>query len=204
MELLLDARENCERLLAMINNLLDLARLEKGSRQLEVCPESPATLLQAASDAVRHRAEDKGVEIALDMPPSLPPVAVDASRLGHALRNLLDNALTYTERGGRITLSASADSDSVTLSVADTGIGIPPEHVPHVFEKFFRVPGQSRGTGTGLGLAIVNEIVAAHGGTIACESQPGAGTVFRMRLPLAAERLDSGYVIGNLEAPRAR
>jgi signal transduction histidine kinase len=72
-----------------------------------------------------------------------------------------------------------------------------------VFEKFFRVPGQSRGTGTGLGLAIVNEIVAAHGGTIACESRPGAGTAFHIRLPQSAEGRESGYVFGELEAPRA-
>ncbi len=184
-ELLLDARENSERLLAMVNNLLDLARLEQGSRQLEVKHESPQSLLQSAAEAVGPRAEDKGIEIVLDVPQALPSVAVDASRLGHALRNLLDNALTYTERGGRITLAASADAEAVTLSVADTGIGISREHLPHVFEKFFRVPGQSRGTGTGLGLAIVNEIVTAHGGTITCESEPRKGTVFRLRLPLA-------------------
>jgi signal transduction histidine kinase len=185
MELLLDARENSERLLAMVNNLLDLARLEQGSRQLELKHESPQSLLQTAAEAARPRAEDKGVEIVLDVLRGLPSVAVDASRLGHALRNLLDNALTYTERGGRITLAASADGDAVTLSVADTGIGISREHLPHVFEKFFRVPGQSRGAGTGLGLAIVNEIVTAHGGTITCESQPGIGTVFRLRLRVA-------------------
>jgi signal transduction histidine kinase len=185
-ELLLDARENSERLLAMVNNLLDLARLEQGSRQLEVRLESPQSLLAAAAEAVRPRAEDKGIEILLDVPPHLPSVAVDAARLGHALRNLLDNALTYTDRGGRITLAATSQGDDVTLSVSDTGIGISREHLPHVFEKFFRVPGQSRGTGTGLGLAIVNEIVAAHGGMITCESQPGAGTVFRLRLPISS------------------
>ena len=191
-ELLLDARENSERLLAMVNNLLDLASLEQGSRQLEVKQESPQSLLQAAAEAVRPRAEDKGVEIVLDVPQAVPSVAVDASRLGHALRNLLDNALTYTERGGRITLAASANADAVTLSVADTGIGISREHLPHVFEKFFRVPGQSRGTGTGLGLAIVHEIVTAHGGTITCESQPGVETIFRLRLPLSTDSGDTG------------
>lgn len=199
-ELLLDARENCERLLAMVNNLLDLARLETGSRQLDVRPESAESLLQAAADAVHPRADDKGVEIVMENAPGLPPVAVDASRLGHALRNLLDNALTYTDRGGRITLSAGSDSGEVVLSVADTGIGIPPEHVPHVFEKFFRVPGQSRGIGTGLGLAIVHEIVSAHNGTITCDSRPGEGTVFRMRLPRAAAGSPeaTGYVVGQV------
>jgi NtrC-family two-component system sensor histidine kinase KinB len=119
------------------------------------------------------------------VPADLPPVAVDAARLGNALGNLLDNALTYTDRGGRITLSAAVATDGVTLTVADTGCGIPREHLGHVFEKFFRVPGQKRGSGTGLGLAIVQEIVTAHGGTITCSSQEGVGTTFRLTLPLA-------------------
>src|SRR5205823_11674188 len=105
-----------------------------------------------------------------------------------ALNNLVENALAYTDRGGRITLSAAARDGAVTLAVADTGTGIPPEHLPHVFEKFFRVPGHSRAGGTGLGLAIVHEVVAAHGGTITCESEPGRGTVFRITLPGGEER----------------
>jgi signal transduction histidine kinase len=185
-ELLLDARENSERLLAMINNLLDLARLEQGSKQLDVLPQRPADLLRAAADAVRARAADQGIELVTNCPPGLPDLAADANRLGHALRNLLDNALTYPSRGGRITLEASSEGSWVTLSVADTGVGIPTDQLPHVFEKFFRVPGQTRGTGTGLGLAIVQEIVTAHGGTVDCESTPGLGTVFRMTLPVAA------------------
>ncbi len=184
LELLVDARENSERLLAMVNNLLDLARLEQGWSQLEFRPESPESLLEAAAEAARARAKDKGVEVVLDVPKGLPAVAADASRLGNALGNLLDNALTYTDRGGKITLSARVKAGGVTLSVADTGVGIPSASLPHVFEKFFRVPGQSRGSGTGLGLAIVQEIVIAHGGTISCESGPGAGTVFHLTLPL--------------------
>ena len=200
-ELLLDARENSERLLAMVNNLLDLARLEQGARQFEVRPESPAALLQAAAVALRPRADDKGVELVVKVPPGMPPVAVNAVRMGHALRNLLENAITYTERGGRITLSADLDDDAVVMSVADTGIGIPAEHLPHVFEKFFRVPGQSRGAGTGLGLAIVHEIVTAHGGTINCHSRQGEGTVFSVRLPRCIEQQIAGYVIDNVDPP---
>lgn len=200
MELLLDARENSERLLAMVNNLLDLARLEQGWRQLDIRPEAPETLLQVAADAIRPRAEDKGVYIDVQASPNLPAVAVDASRLGHALQNLLDNALAYTERGGRITLSATVVADNVTFSVSDTGCGIPPEHLPHVFEKFFRVPGQSRGSGTGLGLAIVHEIVTAHGGTITCDSHPGAGTTFRFTLPAAVGNHGAGFVFGHTGA----
>ncbi len=188
LELLLDARDNSERLLAVVNNLLDLTRLEQGWRQLDVKPETPESLLQTAADRIRPRAQDKGVEIVLEIPLDLPAVAADASRLGSALGNLLDNALAYTDRGGKITLSAAAaEPEGVMLTVADTGCGIPPEHLSHVFEKFFRVPGQSRGNGTGLGLAIVQEIVTAHGGTVTCTSQPNVGTAYRMILPLAKE-----------------
>lgn len=198
-ELLVDARENCERLLAMVNNLLDLARLEQGSQQLDIRPEAPETILQAAGDAVRPRAHDRGIELVLEASPGLPPVAVDPERIGHALRNLLDNALTYTEAGGRISLAAAADGDGVVLSVGDNGCGIPAEYLPHVFDKFFRVPGQSRGGGTGLGLAIVHEIVIAHNGTVSCESQPGMGTIFRIRLPAAPGDAPTPYVLGHAD-----
>jgi two-component system, NtrC family, sensor histidine kinase KinB len=185
-ELLLDARDNSERLLAVVNNLLDLTRLEQGARQLDAAPQAPGALLHAAADKLRPRALDKGVEIVLDMPAALPAVAVDAGRFGNALDNLLDNALTYSERGGRITLTAQATPTGVTMTVADAGCGISAEHLPHLFEKFFRAPGQQRGSGTGLGLAIVREIIVAHGGTITCASEPGTGTTFTITLPLAS------------------
>src|SRR5262249_46117283 len=156
--------------------------------------------LRAAADAAGPQAEDKGVQLIVQASAELPPVAADAARLGHALQNLLHNALTYTDGGGKITLAATADDDPVTLSVSAPGIGIRPEHLPHVFEKFFRVPGQSRGTGTGLGLAIVHEIVTAHGGSITCESHPGLGTCFRLRLPIAASE-PAGYVFGHTHGP---
>ena len=183
-ELLLEARTGSERLLAMINNLLDLARLEKGAAHLEVRPEQPLGLLQAAADLVRQRADDQGVEIVVRAASDLPAVAVDGRVLNHALRNLLENALTYCDTQGRITLEARPSADAVEITVADTGIGIPSEYAAHIFERFFRVPGQSRGAGTGLGLAIVREIVVAHGGHIECVSTPGQGTTFRLTLPI--------------------
>lgn len=191
LELLIDARDNCERLLAVVNNLLDLARLEQRDRQVTLQPERPESLLRAAADAIRSRADDQGIELAVDVPPGLPSIAVDAARLGSALQNLLDNALTYTGRGGRITLKAEQDQQSVTLSIVDTGVGIPAKHLPHLFEKFFRVPGQSRGHGTGLGLSIVHEIVAAQGGAITCESAPDQGTVFRLTFPAVVDSLNA-------------
>lgn len=183
MELLLDARDNTERLLTVVTNLLDLTRLEQGREYLDIKPIPPAALLRSAAEAIQHRAEDKGISVAVEAPGDLPPLAVDTQRISHALGNLLDNALTYTDRGGRITLSAALADDQIVLAVVDTGIGIPPEYLPHVFDRFSRIPNQSRGTGTGLGLAIVREIVTAHGGDVTCESQPGRGSSFRIRLP---------------------
>jgi signal transduction histidine kinase len=184
-ELLLDARENAERLLRMIEHMLSLARLQEGGPAVRPRPESPAELLRTAADAFAARAKDRHVELAVEGADALPPVAADPERLGHALTNLLDNALTYTEPGGRVTLSASADGgDRVRLTVADTGVGIPADALPHVFDRFFRVPGQSRPEGTGLGLAIVREIVQAHGGEATVESQPGRGTAFHLTLPV--------------------
>jgi signal transduction histidine kinase len=189
-ELLIDARENAELLLARVDNLLDLTKLERGREQFDLRPESPADLLHGAADAIRPKAEDKGVEVVVEIPTDLPAVLADATRLGHALGNLLENAVTYTDRGGRITLSAAPGDPGVAIKIADTGIGIPPDHLPHVFDRFFRVPGRSRGSGSGLGLAIAREIITAHGGTIRCESRPGAGTVFEVTLPTVAGESD--------------
>lgn len=189
-ELLIDARDNAERLLSMIEHLLALARLEQGRELLQLQAESPRTLMQLAAETARPRAEGKHIELIVEDASHLPPIAADPMRLGHALNNLLDNALTYTDSGGRITLSAAAiDADNVCLSIADTGVGIPPEHLPHVFDRFFRVPDQSRGHGTGLGLAIVREIVLAHGGQVRCASKVEKGTVFSLTLPVWNQKI---------------
>ena len=184
LELLVDARDNAERLLVMINNLLDFARLEQGRSQIRPHPEEPGKLLQAAADAFHPRAEDRGVELVVHDPGGLGAVAADADQFQHAMQNLLDNALAHTPQGGRITLAAEPGRGAVVFSVADTGCGIPAQYLPMVFEKYFRVPGDAVPQGSGLGLAIVREIVAAHGGTVQCESSPGRETVFRMTLPL--------------------
>jgi signal transduction histidine kinase len=181
-EMVLDARENCERLLSVVNNLLDLAKLEQGRRPLDLQPEMPRALLEAAADTVGVRARDGNVQLVINVSPDVPPVPADATRMGLAFRNLLDNALLYTDPGGTITLSAALNGESVEFTIADTGCGIPAEHIPHLFEKFFRVPGQKR-VGTGLGLAIVQEIVLAHQGSIRCESTVDVGTTFHIRLP---------------------
>ena len=172
-ELLIDARDNAERLLAVINNLLDLARLEHGDSQLRLAPESPAELLRAAYDEYLPRARDRGVGLVLEEPGYMPPAPLDKERMQYALGNLLDNALAHTPQGGRVTLAAEVASDGVVLSVTDTGSGIPAEYLPHIFERHFRVPGDAAPGGSGLGLAIVREIVAAHRGSVECRSNPG-------------------------------
>jgi len=182
-ELLIDARDNAERLLALIEQLLSLARLEQTPDRLDLRPEDPAALVRQTADAARGRAADKHVELDVRIEPDLPPVGIDPQRFARALGNLVDNAITYTPAGGHVTLAAGPAGDGrVVLSVADTGIGIPPEYLPHVFDRFFRVPGQVD-AGTGLGLAIVKEVVTAHRGSVTCESRPGEGTVFRIVLP---------------------
>ncbi len=184
-ELLIDARDNAERLLSTIEHLLGLARLEHGGASMQIQREEPAALVEAAAEPLRPRAAAKRVEFVVEKAEALPAVGVDAQRFGLALNNLLDNALKYTEEGGRITFSAApVGEDRVRFTVADTGTGIPPEYLPHVFQKFFRVPGDHRGRGTGLGLAIVREIIVAHHGEVAVESQPGKGAVFTLTIPV--------------------
>ena len=183
-ELLVDARENLERLLSLIEHLLSLAQLENSKDSLRLEPVDPVVLLHRAAETARVRADDKRIEIAVEGDAEAPPVVVDPQRISVALGNLLDNALTYTPAGGKITLTAQRAGDAdVAITVADTGVGIPAEHLPHVFEKFFRVPGQSEDAGTGLGLAIVKEIVTAHHGQVSCERRPVKGMAFRWTLP---------------------
>lgn len=192
-ELLMEARDGTERLSKLIDHLLSLAKLEEGRERLELRRVAPGELLRAAAAEAAARAEDRRIAVAVEESPGLPAVEADAERLGRALNNLLDNALSHTEAGGTISLAATAGPPGkVCLSVSDTGIGIPPEHLPHVFDRFFRVPedeppGSPRrqARGTGLGLSIVREIVTSHAGEIECASEPGKGTTFRITLTAA-------------------
>jgi NtrC-family two-component system sensor histidine kinase KinB len=181
-ELLVAARDDSDRLSAILSNLLDLSRIEAGRAALDLRPTSPSLMVQEATEAVRRTAQDQGLTFDLDVPADLPEVWADTSRMGHVFGNLLSNALKYTPPGGRITISARAEDKLVAFSVADTGPGIPREYLARVFELFFRVPEQGKETGAGLGLAIVKEIIEAHGGTVGVESPEGGGAVFTFRL----------------------
>jgi signal transduction histidine kinase len=182
-ELLLAARQDSDRLLAMVNDLLDLTRIEQGRLALDIEPVTVAVLVSEAAERFESRARDAGIALSSEIAPGLKPVLVDRERIGHVFDNLLGNALRHTERGGRITLRAERDDWDVRISVEDNGEGIAPEHLPHIFEKFFRVPGARHHGGAGLGLAIVREIIAAHGGQIDVASRPGQGAKFSFTLP---------------------
>jgi NtrC-family two-component system sensor histidine kinase KinB len=183
-ELLMAAREESERLGDIIDELLDLSRIESGKTQLAPKPVSPQTLVREGIEAFLSEAKDKGVEIVNGAPDNLPEVMADPLRMHHVINNLLSNALRFTGAGGRVTLGASLEPGFVRFSVQDTGTGIPAEHLSHLFDQFYRVPGQEEKSGVGLGLAIVKETVQAHGGEVSAESETGKGSTFSFTLPL--------------------
>jgi len=182
-DLLIAAREDAERLCGILENLLDISRLESAAASGESYPAVPSSeLVMDSVDPFRRAAQDKGVSLTVDLPGDLPNVLADTMEIRHVFANLLANALKYTAPGGRITVSAQADDRFVRFSVADTGVGIPAEHLTRIFEQFFRVPGQDRGSGAGLGLSIAKRIVEAHGGKVDVESTEAEGSVFSFSL----------------------
>jgi signal transduction histidine kinase len=181
-ELLLAAREDSDRLYNILNNLLDISRIESGRAAMHLQKKYPNTLVLDVVDLFTLAANDRGVAIRTELCGDLPEVWADATQIGHVFSNLLSNALRYTDPGGEITISATADEAWVIFEVKDTGRGIPPEYLNNVFERFFRVPDQAKETGAGLGLAIVKEIVEAHGGTVSAQSPEGKGSTFTFTL----------------------
>ncbi|HYA48296.1 MAG TPA: ATP-binding protein, partial [Burkholderiales bacterium] len=181
-ELLITAREDSERLHVILNNLLDISRIEAGQAGLDLQTISPQMLVMDALEPYRRAAQDQGVTLAADVRGSLASVRVDRSRIGFVFGNILSNALQHTPAGGRITVSAREEEDGVRISISDTGAGIPEANLGRVFEPFFRVPGRTDSQGAGLGLAIAKEIVEAHGGQVAVESREGQGATFSFTL----------------------
>jgi signal transduction histidine kinase len=200
-ELLIAARDDSDRLYQIIENLLDIGRMESGRVQLSLQPTSVDQLLRDTTEPQRAAYLDKGVELNVDASPDTPRVLADLDRLDHVFSNVLGNALRFTPAGGKVLVTASPDPkhpDLVQFSIADTGVGIPKQYIGRVFERFFRVPGQSGATGAGLGLAIAKEIVEAHGGEISIESEQGVGTRVAFTLRSAdAPRVPSNDVARN-------
>lgn len=183
---LASVREDTDRIGQLLGDLLTLARADAGREPLARERVDLNDLAEQVVTAMQPLARQRG--LGLQRGNGVPvPVEGDQTRLMQLLVNLVDNALKYTPSGGAVTVSAGQEAGWGVLLVVDTGIGIAPEHLPHLFERFYRVDkarARSEG-GTGLGLAICRWIAEAHGGTIGVESQPGGGTTFTVRLPLA-------------------
>ncbi len=186
-ELLQTARQDAERLLQILNDLLDLTRLDAGNSGLNQERISPAELVQSVCDEAQQRASERGLVIACSAQPQLPPVLVDRERIGHVFRNFITNAVKHSPPGGEIQVRAAlTDNGGIQFSVSDQGPGVPEEYQPRIFDRFFRVPGQTK-TGAGLGLSIAREITVAHGGRIGVRSQAGKGSEFYIVLASAEE-----------------
>jgi len=184
-DLLFAARGDCERLQGIVDDLLDLSRIQSGGVELLRRTVAVRRLLDEAAGAVRGPAREAGLELQVEGPEPGEEAWVDPERLALVLVNLLSNAVRHTPAGGRIAARATREGERWRFEVSDTGVGIAPEYQERIFEKFFRVPGQARGGSVGLGLFLAREIVRAHGGEIAVESAPGAGSRFWFTVPAA-------------------
>jgi len=184
---------NARRMQRLVDDLLDLSRIESGRWQPEIEGVDVATSAREAWAGLGDRAAMREVDFVVDVPPEASMVEADPDAVRQVLTNLLDNSLRYTPKGGRITFRSRAQNEGMLLSVSDTGPGIPSEHLPRIFERFYRAD-QSRSRdegGTGLGLAIVKHLVEAHGGRVWAESERGRGTTVYSWFPGSAS-LDPG------------
>ena len=190
-ELLVAAKDDCERLVNILTDLLDISRIESGSSRLINDSISPGALVRDALEPCLLEAKDRGVTVMSTVPDDLPEIIVDAEKIRIVFANLLSNALRFTDPGGSVTISAEQQGNCVAFHVEDTGKGIPEKELRHLFEKFYRAPGQDEYSGVGLGLAIVEEIVRAHGGEVGVKSLVGKGSIFSFTLPLQKKAKDT-------------
>ena len=175
------------RLRRLVSDLQELSRAEAKQLTLHPCPVAPAELLERARSRLAPQYAEKGVGLTAEAPAELPMVEVDPDRILQVLVNLLGNALQATPAGGEVRARARGDDEGVTIEVSDTGVGIAPKHLPHLFERFYRVDKARSRTlgGHGIGLTISKALVEAHGGRIWASSDgPGAGAAFTFTLPL--------------------
>jgi len=183
-ELLQAAHEEVHRMKALVNDLLDLSKIESGRIEMEFEKVPVPTLFNHVQAVFKNQMDMKEASLTMDLAEDMPKVRADANKITWVLTNLISNALRYAGRDCHIALMAQRIGPHVHLSVRDNGPGIPPEYQSRIFQKFVQVKGQEAG-GTGLGLAICKEIVRAHGGAIWVESSPGQGSTFTFTLPVA-------------------
>ena len=179
------ARRNGQTLLGMVNDVLDVSRAENSGLALECVPLPAAGLVTQALARVEPLAAAKSVTLALDAAPEAPAVLADEEKITRVLANLLGNAVRFTPAGGRVSISAAADGAALCFAVCDGGPGLPEDVRRVIFEKF-NPAARGAGASTGLGLAFCKAVAEAHGGSVAVDSQPGRGSTFSLRVPLAA------------------
>ena len=177
--------DEANRMGAIVGELLELSRLESGQAPLRLAPLNLNVMVPDIIGEFRLRAERSGIELDTSLPDRLPQALADETTFRRALVNLVDNALKFTPVGGQVHMSVAEDEDTIRVEVRDTGEGIPREHLPHIFERFYKVDRSRQDKGTGLGLAIVKHTVEAHGGCVHAESEEGEGSVFSVSVPRA-------------------
>ncbi len=188
-EIIAAQKEDLQRLERTMRDLLDMTRLEAGMTPPRLELVAPRALAEGALQAVLAQAEAKEIALADEVPDSLPAVHADRAQMTRVLVNLLNNAIRHTPPRGSVKLEGRSQSGSVAVAVRDSGVGIPRQYLPRIFERFVQVPGATRG-GAGLGLSIARTIVGAHGGSITAESEVGSGSTFTVTLP--ASPIDDG------------
>ena len=173
-------------LLQLVNDILDISKVEAGRMDLRYERTPIGSIVDIVRSVITAVAAKKGIELDVDMPPSLPEVHVDPGRIKQVLYNLIANAIKFTPRGGIVRVSARADAKHLVVFVADTGVGIAKEDLPRLFREFEQLPqpGGVRPEGTGLGLALTRRLVELHGGKVEVESELGKGSTFSVFLPL--------------------
>ena len=181
-EALADCLEESDRVIEMLNTLMDISEAETGTMALRREQTDLNDLIRQSVELYEDLAEERGIEIRTNVPPELA-VDVDRNRMRQVLANLLDNAVKYTPAGGLVEIAARRDASDAVLTVSDTGVGIPQEELPRIWDRLYRGDKSRSTRGLGLGLSLVKAIVAAHGGRVDVQSQPGAGATFELRLP---------------------
>ena len=181
---LADCLEEADRILSILNTLMDISEAETGVLQLRREPVALRTLLAEVVELYEDVAEARKVTVAVE-PGDEVVVNGGRDRLRQVFANLLDNAIKYSREGGRVTITIAREGDSAVVAVADTGAGIAPEHLPRIWERLYRADPSRSERGLGLGLSLVKAFVAAHGGTVEAQSEPGVGSTFTVRLPLS-------------------
>ena len=179
-----------EAMVQLINDFLDASQLDEERIKAEIEPTCLRSVAHTALEIVEARARDGKVALQSDIPPQLPRVQGSPKRLRRLLVNLLDNGIKFTPQGGRVTLALFDDADCVRVEVADTGAGIKPRYLPHIFEDYFRLRRQEFVPGAGIGLSTARRIVQAHGGQIWVES------------PCHADQTGSKFICSLLKAPQ--